>query len=129
VKISIPVNAASPVQAARAPQGSKGNGTFAPWTSDLSAGSAQTFNTVLVAVGDSKLDVTWKVREITGLDLVSARLLIEDAPAIIKDGIARAEAEAVKAALEKVGATAVVQPHRVQRGNGHGQRAEARHGA
>ena len=63
------------------------------------------YDVILASAGDSKLGVIKAVREITGLGLKEAKDLVESAPKEIKTGIAKAEAEEIKAALTAAGAT------------------------
>src|SRR6185312_980750 len=62
------------------------------------------FTVVLAAVGDKKIEVIKEVRAITALGLKEAKDLVEAAPKPVKEGVAKEEAEKIKAALEKVGA-------------------------
>ena len=62
------------------------------------------FDVVLASFGDKKLDVIKAVREITGLGLKEAKELVDGAPATIKEGMAKAEAENLKKAIEEAGA-------------------------
>src|SRR5579875_2613282 len=62
------------------------------------------FTVVLAAAGDKKIEVIKEVRAITSLGLKEAKDLVEGAPKTIKEGLAKEEAEKIKAALEKVGA-------------------------
>jgi large subunit ribosomal protein L7/L12 len=62
------------------------------------------FNVVLAAAGDKKIEVIKEVRAITGLGLKEAKDLVEGAPKPLKEGVAKDEAEKIKATLEKVGA-------------------------
>jgi large subunit ribosomal protein L7/L12 len=62
------------------------------------------FTVVLAAVGDKKIEVIKEVRALTGLGLKEAKDLVEGAPKPVKEGVAKDEAEKVKATLEKVGA-------------------------
>ncbi len=62
------------------------------------------FTVVLTAAGDKKIQVIKEVRAITGLGLKEAKDLVESAPATVKEGVNKAEAEALKAKLEEVGA-------------------------
>src|SRR3954463_155770 len=62
------------------------------------------FTVVLAAVGDKKIEVIKEVRALTGLGLKEAKDLVEAAPKPVKEGVAKDEAEKVKATLEKVGA-------------------------
>ena len=63
------------------------------------------FDVVLAAAGASKINVIKEVRTITGLGLKEAKDLVEGAPKAIKEGVAKAEAEEIKAKLEEAGAT------------------------
>ena len=67
------------------------------------------FDVVLKDFGAKKLDVIKAVREATGLGLKEAKELVESAPKAVKTGVAKDEAEALKAALEAAGATVEVQ--------------------
>jgi len=62
------------------------------------------FDVILKAPGGSKLAVVKLVKELTGLGLKEAKGLVDDAPSPIKEGIAKDEAEALKAQLEEAGA-------------------------
>ena len=62
------------------------------------------FTVVLTSAGGEKIKVIKVVREITGLGLKEAKELVDGAPSNIKEGIEKAEAEAIKAQLEEVGA-------------------------
>jgi large subunit ribosomal protein L7/L12 len=62
------------------------------------------FTIVLAAVGEKKIEVIKEVRALTGLGLKEAKDLVEGAPKNVKEGIAKDEAEKIKATLEKVGA-------------------------
>lgn len=64
------------------------------------------FNVVLKDAGANKINVIKAVREVTTLGLKEAKDLVESAPVNVKEGIAKAEAEAVKAKLVEAGATA-----------------------
>ena len=66
------------------------------------------FDVVLTAAGDSKIKVVKAVREITGLGLKDAKGLVDEAPKAIKEGVAKEEAEEVKAKLEEAGASVEV---------------------
>lgn len=63
------------------------------------------FTVVLASAGDAKLKVVKAVRELTGLGLKEAKDLVDGAPSNIKEGVAKDEAEKLKAALEEAGAT------------------------
>ncbi len=62
------------------------------------------FDVILKAAGASKLAVVKLVKELTGLGLKDAKGLVDDAPSPIKEGVAKDEAEALKAQLEEAGA-------------------------
>ncbi len=63
------------------------------------------FTVVLAEIGAEKIKVIKAVREITGLGLKEAKALVDGAPGNIKEDVDKAEAEAIKAQLEEVGAT------------------------
>ena len=63
------------------------------------------FTVVLEAAGAEKIKVIKAVRELTGLGLKEAKELVDGAPSNVKEGIEKAEAEAIKTQLEEVGAT------------------------
>ena len=86
------VTAAAPVAAAGAAAGP--------------AAEEQTeFTVELTAVGDQKVKVIKAVREATGLGLKEAKAVVDGAPAPVKEGVSKEDAEALKAALEEVGAS------------------------
>ncbi|MBC3757488.1 50S ribosomal protein L7/L12 [Hyunsoonleella sp. SJ7] len=62
------------------------------------------FDVILKAPGGSKLAVVKLVKELTGLGLKEAKGLVDEAPSPIKEGVAKDEAEALKAQLEEAGA-------------------------
>ena len=62
------------------------------------------FDVVLTSAGASKLKVVKEVKGQLGIGLKDAKALVDDAPSTIKEGVAKEEAEALKAALEEVGA-------------------------
>ena len=62
------------------------------------------FDVILKAAGGSKLAVVKLVKELTGAGLKDAKELVDNAPSPIKEGIAKDEAEAIKAQLEEAGA-------------------------
>ena len=66
------------------------------------------FDVVLTGFGDKKLNVIKAVREITGLGLKEAKDMVEGCPKAVKEGVAKDEAEKIKAALEEAGATVEV---------------------
>ncbi|UMB53800.1 50S ribosomal protein L7/L12 [Lutibacter sp. A64] len=66
---------------------------------------AQTeFDVILKAAGGSKLAVVKLVKELTGLGLKEAKGVVDSAPAPVKEGVSKEEAEALKASLEEAGA-------------------------
>jgi large subunit ribosomal protein L7/L12 len=94
------VTAAAPVAVAAAPAaGGSGDGA-AP-----AAVEEQTeFTATLTEIGPNKIPVIKVVRELTGLGLKEAKDLVDASPKAVKEGVARDEAEKIKAALEEQGA-------------------------
>ena len=81
----------------------------APAAAGAGAGAAAAeekteFNVVLAEAGSNKVAVIKAVREITGLGLKEAKDLVDGAPKPVKEGIAKADAEAAKKKLEEAGA-------------------------
>jgi len=66
------------------------------------------FDVVLASAGESKIKVIKVVREITGDGLKEAKEKVDGAPATIKEGVSKEEAEEIKAKLEEVGASVEV---------------------
>jgi large subunit ribosomal protein L7/L12 len=96
------VTAAAPVAvaAAGAAPAAGGDAGAAP-----AAAEEQTeFSAVLAEVGPNKIPVIKVVRELTGLGLKEAKDLVDAAPKPVKEGVAKDEAEKIKAALEEQGA-------------------------
>jgi len=62
------------------------------------------FDVVLAAAGDQKINVIKEVRAITGLGLKEAKDMVEGAPKTLKEGVKKEEAESLKAQLEAAGA-------------------------
>ena len=94
------VTAAAPVAVAAAPSAGGGGGDAAP-----AAAEEQTeFSATLTEIGPNKIPVIKVVRELTGLGLKEAKDLVDAAPKPVKEGVARDEAEKIKAALEEQGA-------------------------
>jgi large subunit ribosomal protein L7/L12 len=90
------VTAAAPMAAAAPAAG----GPAAP------AAEEQTeFDVVLMAAGEKKIQVIKVVRELTGLGLKEAKDLVDGAPKAVKEGVTKAEAEAMRAKLTEQGAT------------------------
>jgi large subunit ribosomal protein L7/L12 len=74
---------------------------------DAGAGAAEEqteFDVILTAAGDKKIAVIKEVRAITGLGLKDAKALVDEAPKPVKEGIAKEDAEKIKAQLEEAGA-------------------------
>lgn len=62
------------------------------------------FDVIITAAGDKKIQVIKEVRAITGLGLKDAKALVDDVPKPVKEGIAKDEADKIKAQLEEAGA-------------------------
>ncbi|MDQ3381193.1 MAG: 50S ribosomal protein L7/L12 [Actinomycetota bacterium] len=90
------VTAAAPVAMAAA--GPAGDGAAAEEEKD-------SFDVVLTAVGDKKIQVIKVVRAITGLGLKEAKDLVDGAPNAVKEGAAKEEADTIKGQLEEAGAS------------------------
>ena len=67
-----------------------------------------TFDVVLTDAGQSKIPVIKVIRELTGLGLKEAKAVADEAPKAVKEGVARDEADQMKAKLEEAGATVEV---------------------
>ena len=97
------VTAAAPVAVAAAPAAggaAGGDGAAAP----AAVEEQSEFSAVLTEVGPNKIPVIKVVRELTSLGLKEAKDLVDAAPKAVKEGVARDEAEKIKAALEEQGA-------------------------
>ena len=90
------VSAAAPVAVAAAPGAAGG---------EAAAEEKTEFDVILASFGEKKIDVIKEVRSITALGLKEAKDLVESAPAPIKEGVSKDEAEEVKKKLEGAGAT------------------------
>ena len=66
------------------------------------------FTVELTAAGDQKVKVIKAVREATGLGLKEAKAVVDGAPAPVKEGVSKEEADELKAKLEEVGASVTV---------------------
>ncbi len=76
---------------------------------DEAAAEEQTeFNVILASYGEKKINVIKEVRALTGLGLKEAKDLVEAAPAPVKEGVNKEEADTMKAKLEEAGATVEV---------------------
>jgi large subunit ribosomal protein L7/L12 len=92
------VTAAAPMAMAAAPAAA--GGAEAPAVAE----EQTEFDAVLTEVGPNKILVIKAVRELTGLGLKEAKDLVDAAPKAVKEGVAKEEAEAVKAKLAEAGA-------------------------
>ncbi len=72
---------------------------------EAAAAAKTDFDIELQSAGGSKLKVVKEVKTLLGLGLKEAKELVDSAPAVIKEGVAKDEAESIKAALEEAGAT------------------------
>jgi len=94
------ITAAAPVAVA-APAAGGGDGAAA-------AEEQTAFDVVLAGAGDKKIQVIKVVRAITGLGLKEAKDLVDGAPNPVKEGVAKDEADSIKAQLEEAGASVEV---------------------
>ena len=92
------VTAAAPMAMAAAPAAGGGDGAAA-------AEEQSEFDVIITAAGDKKIQVIKVVRAITGLGLKEAKDLVDGAPGPVKEGVARDEADTLKAQLEEAGAS------------------------
>ena len=95
------ITAAAPVAVAAVPAG----GAEAAVEED----EKTEFDVSLQDIGPNKINVIKAVREVTSLGLREAKELVESAPARIKEGVAKDEADSIKSKLEEAGAVAAVQ--------------------
>ena len=78
----------------------------APAAGGAAAGEEKSeFDVVLAGAGEKKINVIKVVRELTGLGLKEAKAMVDGAPATVKEGVAKAAAEEMKAKLEEAGAS------------------------
>jgi len=94
------VTAAAPVAVAAAPAGGGGG--------EAAAEEQTAFTVHLEGAGEKKIQVIKVVRAVTGLGLKEAKDLVDGAPAVVKEGIPKDEAEQIKAQLEESGAAVSV---------------------
>jgi large subunit ribosomal protein L7/L12 len=94
------VTAAAPVAVAAAAPAAPAEGAAVG-----AAEEKDTFDVVLAAAGEKKIQVIKVVRAVTGLGLKEAKDLVDGAPNTVKEGVAKEEAESIKAQLEEAGAT------------------------
>jgi large subunit ribosomal protein L7/L12 len=66
------------------------------------------FDVELTAPGDKKIQAIKVVREVTGLGLKEAKAFVEEAPKVVKEGVSKDDAEAIKEKFEAVGATVTI---------------------
>lgn len=92
------VTAAAPMAMAMAPAAGAAAGGEA-------AEEKSSFNVELTGAGDQKINVIKALREVTALSLKEAKDLADAAPAMVKEGASKEDAEKIKAALEAAGAT------------------------
>jgi large subunit ribosomal protein L7/L12 len=71
---------------------------------DVAAAEKTEFDVILKAAGGAKLQIVKLVKELTGLGLKEAKAVVDSAPAPIKEGVTKDEAEALKSQLEEAGA-------------------------
>jgi large subunit ribosomal protein L7/L12 len=93
------VSAAAPVAMAAAP----GAAAAAP-----AAEEKTEFNVTMTSFGANKVGVIKVIREITGLGLKEAKDLVEGVPSSVKEGVSKADADAIKKKLEDAGAAAEI---------------------
>jgi large subunit ribosomal protein L7/L12 len=93
------VSAAAPVAVAAMPGMMPGAAEAAPAVEEKTS-----FDVILAAAGDNKLQVIKVVRELTQLGLKEAKDLVEGAPNKVKEGVSKEEAEEIKKKLEEAGA-------------------------
>ena len=89
---------------AAAPVAMMAAGPGAAAGADEAAEEKTEFDVILAAHGDKKIQVIKEVRAITGLGLKDAKELVDGAPKPVKEGVAKEEAEKIKAQLEEAGA-------------------------
>jgi large subunit ribosomal protein L7/L12 len=101
-KWGVSAAAAAPVMMAGGGTAAAGGGAAAP------AEEKTEFAVHLTAAGDKKINVIKVVREVTSLGLKEAKDLVDGAPKVVKEGITKDEAAAIKKKFEEVGATVEV---------------------
>jgi len=94
--------AAAPVMVAGAAAAGGGDGAAAEEEKTA-------FDVVLSAPGPNKIPVIKVIREVTGLGLKEAKAVADEAPKPVKEGVAKEEADQIKAKLEEAGATVEIQ--------------------
>ena len=101
-KWGVSAAAAAPVMAAGGGGAAAGGAAAAP------AEEKTEFAVHLTAAGDKKINVIKVVREVTSLGLKEAKDLVDGAPKVVKEGVTKDEAAAIKKKFEEVGATVEV---------------------
>ena len=96
------VTAAAPVAVAAAPAGGAASGGDGAGAAAVTEEQTE-FTATLTEIGPNKIPVIKVVRELTGLGLKEAKDLVDAAPKAVKEGVARDEAEKIKAAIEEQG--------------------------
>ena len=97
------VSAAAPVAVAAVPGAAAAGGAAAP-----AAEEKTEFTVTMTSFGSNKVGVIKVIREITGLGLKEAKDLVEGVPSTVKEGVSKADAEAIKKKLEEAGAAAEI---------------------
>ncbi len=90
------VSAAAPVAVSGAPAGQ---------AAQAEAEEKTEFDVILSQVGDKKIQVIKAIRAITGLGLKEAKVLVDEAPKPVQEGVSKEEVEDIKKQLEEAGAT------------------------
>jgi len=88
------VSSAAPMMMAAAPAGG---------AAPAAAEEKSSFNVELTSVGDNKINVIKAIREVTQLGLAEAKAIADSAPKMIKEGVDKATADAIKAKIEEAG--------------------------
>ena len=102
------ITAAAPMAVAAAPAGVPGAPAAADGAQDAEEEQTE-FSVTLHDVGANKINVIKAVREVTTLGLREAKELVESAPAKVKEGVGKEDAEKAIKALETAGATAKIE--------------------
>jgi large subunit ribosomal protein L7/L12 len=93
------------IEAAAAPVIAAGPALAGPAAGPAAAVEKDEFNVVLTGSGDKKIQVIKVVRELTGLGLKEAKDLVDGAPKVVKEAVAKAQAEEMKKKIEEAGGT------------------------
>jgi large subunit ribosomal protein L7/L12 len=97
---------AAPVAFAGVPAAGGGGAAAAPAVAE----EPTSFNVILTGAGAQKIQVIKAVRELTSLGLKEAKDLVDGAPSPVKEGVAKDEADSIKAKLEEAGASVEIKP-------------------